>query len=665
MGISGGFVNGSPPKPRNRERTTCKNAVAAPRSTTPPPLPKSASLPLHATRVISTASERPSSVVPHSQPAQPLQPFNASEPTVLGASLPSRSPSTLFDQSPRIAHVLEQISASKALLVDLHAQLHDCQTSTSHTHALLQEEVTSYRERKRVEDAGKLETKSRTKTLEDAKRSAEAVKREADKKLKTAQSARDHTAQRIEFLDKEMVELQERACADEEVLRQSTGETSSVERDLAEELERKRQEIKDAEDIVAALNQQVRGLEDQLNEEQEKLRNKKSSIENRRAKRLQTLIQDSSRTSVPPNGLTDSNNASTELDGQAKLQSAVSFPSYQPHLTVGTSLALNSVPSSADDSAQPSYDVFSTSRQAAYNLSGFADEVSGAFGLPVLSPTGQSLIPSSLITSLDSADAISTSRSFKSDADPYLEKEWRDKDQSYHTQSNEGYDMSTSYDPFCMSPVALSDASFSSPRRRSLDEYPVTYENEHANGQWLTSRQTDNGPLHLDTEQTTSGPKISARRWFPTLPKDKPKKGLNPDAKEFSLSKAPAPPTHHSLPSFDNLNPTGIGSSMMSSAASTSESLFLRAFAPSPAEREALQRALGGANTSFERLPSLSNVGSIPSSPSHIHALPIAPSSHANKLLPSWLPAFPRSHKSQFSPWGNEEASKDFGKTSG
>jgi len=88
---------------------------------------------------------------------------------------------------------------------------------------------------------------------------------------------------------------------------------------------------------------------------------------------------------------------------------------------------------------------------------------------------------------------------------------------------------------------------------------------------------------------------------------------------------------------------------------STSGSLLLRAFAPSPAEREALQRALGGANTSFERLPSLSDVESIPSSPSHIHALP---HSHVNKLqLPGWLFTFPRGRKTQFSPWADEEPS--------
>jgi hypothetical protein len=192
-------------------------------------------------------------------------------------------------------------------------------------------------------------------------------------------------------------------------------------------------------------------------------------------------------------------------------------------------------------------------------------------------------------------------------------------------------------------------------------------------GRWsseLSGDFAEAGSINL--QQQYHHHKASTRRWLPTLPKDKSKKGLNPDAKEFSL--APVPPTmskttttmgrgatHHSLPSFDNLNPTGIGGNSMSSS-STSESLFLRAFAPSPAEREALQRALGGANTSFERLPSLSGVGSIPSSPSHIHALPMpmptaAPNAHgANKLqLPSWFPAFPRGRKTQFSPWGDEE----------
>jgi hypothetical protein len=113
---------------------------------------------------------------------------------------------------------------------------------------------------------------------------------------------------------------------------------------------------------------------------------------------------------------------------------------------------------------------------------------------------------------------------------------------------------------------------------------------------------------------------------------------------------------NHHLPTttYDALNPNGLGSTTSSS---TSHSL-LRAFAPSPAEREALQRALGGStNASLERLPSLSDVGSIPASPTSAHAL--VPPQHSGRdlgsLLPAWLQSLPRTRKVNFSPWDDEE----------
>ncbi|KII92254.1 hypothetical protein PLICRDRAFT_102791 [Plicaturopsis crispa FD-325 SS-3] len=101
----------------------------------------------------------------------------------------------------------------------------------------------------------------------------------------------------------------------------------------------------------------------------------------------------------------------------------------------------------------------------------------------------------------------------------------------------------------------------------------------------------------------------------------------------------------------------------MSAAPSTNTSL-LRAFAPSPAEREVLQRVLGGStNTSYERLPSLSDVSSIPSSPAHVHAVAAhqnhlqhhrPPPSQHGSVLPAWLHSLPF-RKSNFRPWDDEE----------
>lgn len=495
-------------------------------------------------------------------------------------------------------------------------QLHDCQTATSQTHALLQEEVNSFRERKRADDSGKLEIKLRTKTLEDTKRSAEAVKREADKKLKAVQSTRDHASRRMQLLDQEMVELQAQMAADGEILRNNNDEICSTEQELIGDLERKKQEIKDTEDTINAFNQRARVLEDRLSDEREKIRTKKSILENRRSKLLQ----------------------SSDLTTHSRLEhdSATNFAPYHTHSTFAPHQAFDSHVAS-----QPPYDLYATKHSP-------TDVASSASSMSIASPTGQSLIPSGLITPLDGPDSPTVVQSVQSDSMSYANKDSCDKQSSDH----DSYNAHMSYDPFSMPlTITLPNTSVPSSKRSPLEEhtYPATSESD----QWPMSFQADSS-VRVDAQHPESDTNIqqTARRWFTTPPKDKLKKGLNPDAKEFSLFKGPPTTTHHSLSSFDNLNPNGIGPSMLTSTSSTSESLFLRAFAPSPAEREALQRALSVANTSFERLPSLSDVGSIPSSPSHVHA---ASNPQTKKILPSWLPSLPRNRKPQFSPWGDED----------
>jgi len=146
--------------------------------------------------------------------------------------------------------------------------------------------------------------------------------------------------------------------------------------------------------------------------------------------------------------------------------------------------------------------------------------------------------------------------------------------------------------------------------------------------------------------------------WF-SLPRNEKRSSLNPDAKVFRLTRFISDKTGRTdastapTPSYDALNPTGLASSMTSSTPSS----LLRAFAPSRAEREALQRALGGStNTSLERLPSLSDVGSIPSSPTHTHPEAQGRSiGEKDCVLPAWLQSLPLIRKPNFSPWEDED----------
>ncbi|KAJ6593834.1 hypothetical protein B0H19DRAFT_1092200 [Mycena capillaripes] len=669
-------VTRSPPKLRNRDKSSQRLPA---RSSTPPPLPKSASLPLH------TPRPSPADRLHASPQNLSSQPTLATEQIRLGSPVLSRSPSTIFDQSPRIAEVLHQISLSKNSVHDLRGQLSDFQVSASASHASLQGEVDSFRDKKRQEDASRSELKSRTKTLDDSKRAAESIKRDAEKRLKAAQNARDDASQRMEFLDKEISTLQRRLVDDRSSVLQSQ-EISQPEQEIAEALEQRRQEIRVAEDVIAALNLRARELEDKLASEKDRLKVARERAELRK--------QDRSfhpHHAVPgpwsTHNLYDSNTSSADASDIAVARGRRSS---DPH-TLPTSprpakLALGSIsnfnngpalgnlvnPAPRSNGYSIFDDVFLNQPSLfSGNFSPFGDPESRSQIPPALmSPTSQSLIPSGLISSLDSSDG--SSRSFQSESDAFMDKEWREaslqRTRSQHLPASDSQS-SPSFGPITVSPTSLHGPSpndydrdpfevrvLTSPPARER-EYRMSSETSMDMQRASLVHRAHSDPLSGKEDEPTPlavADKAVSRRWFPSN-KEKPKKGLNPDAKEFSLPKKAAAPVTTAIPrpTYDALNPNGLGSNMMAPASANNS--LLRAFAPSPAEREALHRALGGStNTSLERLPSLSDVGSIPSSPAHVHAVP-AQRVIDNKGLPSWISALPRIRKPNFSPWDDEE----------
>ncbi|KAF8993706.1 hypothetical protein BDQ17DRAFT_1368014 [Cyathus striatus] len=646
------LTRGSPPRLRNRERSSQRSSMP-PRSLTPPPLPKSASLPLHAARVPTCSAP----IHPQHLLAPPSQP-SISLDSRLAASSPSRSPSVILDQSPLVAEVLRQISSSKGSVIDLRGQLTECQTAASQSRNLLQQEVDTYRERKRQEDASKFELKSRTKVLDDSKRSAESTKKEAEKKLKSAQSIKDGANKRMEYLDNEIADLERRLHDDETFLLASQSNVSDCEQELSEALDHKRLEIKDAEDIIAALNQRSRELEDRLAEEKDRLRSLKDALEERKQQRVLHRLDSSSELwNSGTYGYSSHYTVEREhIESVSDLGNTVAGPA-----SVGATLHGNP------------YSVYDDALTFGHGSSvlGIPDsEPTRPPALPILTPTSQSLLPTGIISSLDNIDGLP--RSFQSESDIVLDKDWRGN-ASYLVQPTDNYSSG-------VPTVTASPTSIKGPSEIDSDHDVFEVNNTPGSDQrwelpavenpidiqrvsWLHRANSDSKPAAVDMEDTTftlSNITGKPRRWFSV--RDKPKKGLNPDAKEFNLARKP--PNNNaatvSHPTYDALNPNGLGSTVLPTT-STSSSL-LRAFAPSPEEREALQRALGGStNTSFERLPSLSDVGSIPPSPSHVHAIPVVPhvSQHSaremGKVLPSWLQSIPRIRKVNFSPWDDEE----------
>jgi hypothetical protein len=269
------------------------------------------------------------------------------------------------------------------------------------------------------------------------------------------------------------------------------------------------------------------------------------------------------------------------------------------------------------------------------------------------------------MTSIDS-DPLS----FRSDNDVRLDKDWRSQTD---VSSIRDRDRSPGWVPVTSSPVSLYGPDC------DHDPFEVRMPAVQERGQHHlfgadavgNSLQDCKGQQRHNSDPSSYSPELPMavperslpRRWFSREKHQPAKKGLNPGAKTFSIRRPQSPP--HSLGAgnvFDALNPNGIGSGMSVPAANSSS--LLRAFAPSPEEREALKRALGSStNTSLELLPSLSEVGSIPPSPNHVHTqihqdISFNGPTHQvlpGRAIPSWLQGFPRIRKSNFSPWEDEE----------
>ncbi|OBZ70694.1 hypothetical protein A0H81_09118 [Grifola frondosa] len=712
----------SAPRLRGTERSTQRSIATSPRSTTPPPLPKSASLPLHAPRITTSPPKGDRNLGQQQALCSALAPILA----VLAIAL---------RPSPIIAEVLRQIAHSNTTVHDLRTQLSDFRAAAAESHAAIQSDLDAHRERKRGEDASRAELKTRTKTLEDSKRSAEGSKRDAEKRLKAAESARDSASQRVERLDKEIGEMRSRMEGDKETCVKCKEEGDVMERETHDELERKKKEIKVAEDVVAALNVRAKELEEKIIQEEERLRRAREQAEIKKQDRSfyplhvvnpinedntpipwspitpyanQTqdprthIITDysdrmeafTSTLQVPHSGsLSSGSNDRRDLSISPRTRNGsltglssdgdpVHTPPRQRDMNVHKQVIMrprgcavfDGNPTTANSSA-PAH----ITRFAPFSDSPTEGPVDGSGG--ILSPTTASLIPTSLIHSLDGVAGMDgLSRSFQSEDDTVLARDWR---KTFPTPLPvEGPAA------FSSSPTSLTCPSFDAidkedpfevrppPPRHRISTDTMDLQRAMLPGEPAA-------PLRSKSYEDESDDKAATahRRWFSaaSTQEHKEKRGLNPEAKVFRLTKTPVPtivvpqssPFESLMPHPGNMSSNRSVPPGFAPPPCEPDSLFssisMRAFAPSPAEREALQRVLGGStNTSLERLPTLSEVSiaSMPPSPSHVHTIAAhgSPASSAAEvggrtLLPpglSWLQSLPRMRKLKFSPWDDE-----------
>ena len=166
---------------------------------------------------------------------------------------------------------MKQISDAQLAVLDLRSQLQSFQSNAFASHATLQATLDEHKARKRLEDGTRAELKSRTKVLEDNKRQAETGKRDAEKKLKAAHAARDSATNRIQRLGRDIDALKKRITRDEARTLKSHADAVEADAKIAQELIQKRSELKATEDEVSQLSGRARELEQLVGQERVRL----------------------------------------------------------------------------------------------------------------------------------------------------------------------------------------------------------------------------------------------------------------------------------------------------------------------------------------------------------------------------------------------------------
>ena len=631
----------------------------------------------------------------------------------------------------------------------------------------MQEELEKQRAQKRKDDAAKNELKARTKALEDQKRTAESTKREVEKRLKAARSTREGAIARTERLEREVKEFLAQVEAHGAEIVSSGVETSALVDELLGQVEVKKKEVRDLEEEITSLSAKVREMEEKVAAEEKRLEKAQADAEARR--QAQEREHEIALSQIPHSADISPDIANVGTwhalphlqtnyvgTGEAKLlERSDVFPSSpvvvnapeSPLSLAGPEQQVRrgslSVPTIQHTTSNGTTSVFFDSDHVAFpharNTTQIQPNVSSfsPFGDTPgpLSPTSESLIPSTLYEPLGMAGSLmpsissrsvgmDVSRSFQSEDDVILDRDWlnhRNRSAGDVGQPFQSYTSSLGGEPSPVSPTASVRGDFS--------EYEAleTHQSAQDRVNWTrmdAQRAAFPRPFVSDyvapqistqdrfTESAQmSTPIVASRRsgWFSSSkdPKEKEKgtkeiekKGLNPDAKEFSLSKdkersftallsrskgSSTPGSgsgSSSTPSTASLPTPELSTAMTSSSTSSgiplpsptlthpssraTPSLFgfssswfssSRAFAPTPTEREQLSLSkvlTGSSNPSLDRLPSLSEVGSLPASPQPAPALAHVHSTSHVRPPVGWLSEGLPHLTSKFSPFADE-----------
>jgi predicted nucleic acid-binding Zn-ribbon protein len=542
---------------------------------------------------------------------------------------------------------MAQLSASQSGVADLRTQLTSFETSASSAKSVLESEVQMQRTKKKSEDHMRAELRSRIKSLEEEKRSAEGVRREREKSLSHALTRKKEVEKRLEKLAEEISAFRNTIGENGRKRETEEAEMEGTIKEYEENVENVKREIEVAEKVLAQLNEKVKDVEDQVGEEKTKIasfQEKRSHPEvptRPQTKRFEKKDEGiapwppvANPESSPP--LTDGGTLPVQPADDQEVTPVASRPRHLSLGGISNVLARRRLDRPAHSSSlplpaagvQPQSAQF-YGRFAPFDAEQESNQLSpGTSMVSPLSPgVSMSLIPSGIMDTPgglegDEDFVLAPERVSPTSVDG-MQDDLRDAlnfPASYVAVPELKFEQE-SYSPEQTSPEPAHQQRFERFDSQRAFIRPVS---ETA----FDSADFSSEPYSLSNEERVDSGRIKSRKWFSkerddseTRDQEITHKGLNPDAKIFkftrktpflNLSNTDAngmpDPTGSLLdtpPLIDPLNPSGPPPMPPPPTPRTSFFTSLRAFQPSPAEREALRLAMvSSANNSLERLGS-------------------------------------------------------------
>ncbi|GAA5965762.1 hypothetical protein JCM21900_002129 [Sporobolomyces salmonicolor] len=169
-------------------------------------------------------------------------------------------------------------STPDPLLVELQLQLDELRSTTAEGEKRLQDELEVLRGKKRDEDAFRAELKTKTKGLEEAKRTAEASRVEAERELNERKTVIKEVQGRVEKLRKEISALERKEMEAIERKEKKKRERKEREKKLREDVGKKKDELKEKEKGLEEVMQKVGEMERKLDVRRALLATRRSEL---------------------------------------------------------------------------------------------------------------------------------------------------------------------------------------------------------------------------------------------------------------------------------------------------------------------------------------------------------------------------------------------------